>query len=104
MKYFTIDELVRSDTAIIKHIDNTPSDDIKNNLIELIENLLDPIREGWTEYCKINQLGSAGIRVNSGYRCKMLNKAVGGSNSSSHMTGFAVDIVPMNGQMRHFQK
>ena len=104
MKYFTIDELVRSDTAIIKHIDNTPSDDIKNNLIELIENLLDPIREGWTEYCKINQLGNAGIRVNSGYRCKMLNKAVGGSNSSSHMTGFAVDIVPMNGQMRHFQK
>jgi hypothetical protein len=32
------------------------------------------------------------IIINSGYRCPMLNKAVGGSPSSNHLTGCAVDI------------
>ena len=32
------------------------------------------------------------FRINSGYRCSTHNKAVGGSETSSHLIGLAVDI------------
>lgn len=73
MKYFTLEELTRSDTASIKHIDNTPDESITEHLIELVEKLLDPIRERWAKYCDDNQLGNAGIRISSGFRNKELN-------------------------------
>ena len=82
MKYFTIKELSKSSTATQKGIDNTPNSEIVNNLTELVDNILDPLR---TEYGKP-------IKVNSGYRCDALNKAVGGSKTSQHMTGQAADI------------
>lgn len=77
MKYFTISELTRSDTASIKKIDNTPNKEITEHLIELVEKLLDPLRSDWAKYCDDNQLGNAGIRISSGFRNKELNKAVG---------------------------
>lgn len=82
MKYFTIHELTQSDTAHQKGIDNTPPPAIKVKLTSLINNLLDPIREAW---------GSP-ISVNSGYRCPVLNKAVGGVSTSQHQKGEAADI------------
>ena len=82
MKYFTVNELIRSDTAQQKGIDNTPSPAIKVKLISLINNLLDPIREAW----------DGPISVNSGYRCPVLNKAVGGVPTSQHQKGEAADI------------
>lgn len=85
MKYFTIKELCYSDTAKLHKIDNTPTEEIINNLTEFTDNVLDPIREAW---------GSA-IKVNSGYRCEKLNKKVGGSKTSSHKYGFAVDLKPV---------
>lgn len=72
MKYFTIDELCKSDTAKAKRIDNSPSDEIIHNLTSLVDKVLDPLRESY---------GKA-IRVNSGYRCPALNKAVKGSKTS----------------------
>lgn len=103
MKYFTISELTRSDTASIKKIDNTPNKEITEHLIELVEKLLDPLRSDWAEYCDVNRLGNPAISVNSGYRCNELNKAVGGSLISAHLTGYAADIIPSNGQMKEFQ-
>ena len=82
MKYFTINELIRSDTALQRGIDNTPPPPIKIKLSNLINNLLDPIREAW---------GSP-ISVNSGYRCPVLNRAVGGVPTSQHQKGEAADI------------
>lgn len=82
MKYFTVNELIRSDTARAKGIDNTPPPAIKLKLTSLVNNLLDPIREAW---------GSP-ISVNSGYRCPVLNKAVGGVSTSQHQKGEAADI------------
>lgn len=82
MKYFTIKELCKSSTAIQRKIDNTPNSEIVNNLEKLVEFILDPLRE---KYGKP-------IKVNSGYRCPALNKAVGGSKTSHHMTGLAADI------------
>lgn len=81
-KYFTIEELSRSQVASSRGIDNTPVDQIKNNLEVMIDRLLDPVRERW----------GAPITVNSGYRSLELNKAVGGVATSQHTKGQAVDI------------
>lgn len=82
MKYFTIQELSHSDTAVARGIDNCPTAEAIHNLTKLVENVLDPLRE---KYGKP-------ITVNSGYRCPELNKAVGGSKTSDHVKGFAADI------------
>lgn len=82
MKYFTIAELCKSDTAVRKNIDNSPTSEIINNLEQLVRYILDPLRE---KYGKP-------IRVNGAYRCPELNKAVGGSKTSQHMVGQAADI------------
>lgn len=82
MRYFTITEMTQSDTAKRLGINNTPNDTARLNLINLVENILDPLR---SEYGKP-------IIVNSGYRCKKLNNAVGGSSTSQHLAGEAADI------------
>lgn len=81
-KYFTINELTKSSTAKRLGIDNTPTQEIKDNLSKLIDNILDPLREAYQQP----------IIVSSGFRCKALNKAVGGAASSQHCLGMAVDI------------
>ena len=95
MKYFSIDELCHSDKAIALGIDNTPNDEIKSHLVQLVNELLDPLRDAW---------GSA-IKVNSGFRCSRLNRALKGSSpTSAHLVGFAADLVPMNGDITGFKK
>ena len=91
MKFFSIAEMTKSDTARRLGIDNTPSDSIKKNLTLFIEKVLDPIREDW---------GSP-IIVSSGYRCPELNKAVGGVKTSGHMYGFCADL-QVKGDLRKF--
>ena len=91
MKYFSIDEMVRSATAKKYGIDNRPSQDILNNLVLFIETVLDPIREDW---------GSP-IIVSSGYRCPELNKAVGGVKTSGHLYGYCADL-QVKGDLRKF--
>ena len=80
--YFTIKEMCASDTAKRYNIDNTPSEEAKENLQNLIDVVLDPCRE---EY------GNP-ITVNSGYRSRRLNAEVGGEDTSDHLTGEAADI------------
>ena len=82
MKFFSIAEMTRSDTAKRLGIDNTPSDEIKKNLTLFINTVLDPIREDW---------GSP-IIVSSGYRCPELNAKVGGVKTSGHLYGFCADL------------
>lgn len=93
MKYFTIEELCYSETGKLRGIENIPSEEEKQNLIEFVNDILDPLREEW---------GSA-IRVNSGFRSLPLNRALKGSSTSVHPLGYAVDIVPANGNMKKFQ-
>ena len=84
MKYFTIEEMTKSSTAKAKDIDNTPSQEILVKLQKLIEAILDPLREWYGKP----------IKVNSGYRCEALNKAVGSkANNSQHLYGEAADIM-----------
>lgn len=82
MKYFSIKEMTKSNTATAKGIDNTPDQTVTDNLTKLIEAVLDPLREWYGKP----------IIVNSGYRCEALNKAIGGAKSSQHMLGEAADI------------
>lgn len=104
MKYFTMDELVRSDTASERGIDNTPTPEHLQHLIDTVDNLADPLRERWAEICAQEQLGTPAIRVSSGYRSAALNKAVGGSSTSAHSNGYALDLVPLNGEIRRFKE
>lgn len=80
--YFTLAELIKSDTATKKGIDNSPSWAVVEHLRTLVEEFLDPLRSAWGKP----------IRVTSGYRCKKLNSAVGGASTSVHMIGYAADI------------
>ena len=95
MKYFTINELTHSDTAIALGIDNSPSPVIVQHLSELILSLLEPLREAW---------GSP-ILVSSGYRSLRLNKALKhASTTSAHLIGYAADLVPQNKKIEEFKK
>ena len=100
-KYFTISELTKSITATAKKIDNTPTEEIKQHLEELIE-VIDPIREEWTKLCTEKGWDNPKIRTNIGYRCPILNKVIGGSKTSAHMTGYAIDFEPDNQKMNEF--
>lgn len=82
MKFFTLRELTKSDTAMRKGIKNVPSKSEEDNLIVLVENILDPLREAYGKP----------IIVTSGYRCEELNRLIGGSKTSQHRSGQAVDI------------
>ena len=75
---FTFKELVKTDTGL----DNIPDDmNVICNLVRLSE-FLQIIR---------NEL-QLPIIVNSGYRSKEVNEAVGGVSSSYHCKGLAADI------------
>ena len=80
MKYFTMGELLRSSSADSLGIDNTCDITSASALMALVDNVLDPLREWYGKP----------IYVNSGYRCKELNTAIGGAPTSQHMKGEAV--------------
>jgi hypothetical protein len=84
-KNFYLHEFIKSDTATRLGIDNTPPQDVIDNLKYLCENLLQPIRD---------IVGA--VTVNSGYRSPALNKAVNGAKNSQHLTGQAVDFEAVN--------
>jgi len=79
---FTLEELVFSQTAIDKGIDNTPSQEVIDNLTVLCKTILQKIRDKYGDV----------IKVTSGYRCTELNKVLKGSSTSQHRFGEAADI------------
>jgi zinc D-Ala-D-Ala carboxypeptidase len=80
--HFSLSELVRSETATRNGIDNTPGDTEIENLIVTCREILEPVREHY----------GIPFAPNSGYRCLALNRAIGSSDSSQHVTGNAVDF------------
>jgi zinc D-Ala-D-Ala carboxypeptidase len=81
--HFSLEELVASQEAVRKGIDNTPTAAIIENLRRLCEGL---------ERVRV-ALNSKPIHVSSGYRCPALNRAIGGAEKSAHMDGLAADIL-----------
>ncbi len=92
MKYFTLDELTASATAKRRGIKNVPSEEERLNLIALVGAVLDPLRE---KYGKP-------VYVSSGYRCRQLNRNVGGVTGSQHVKGEAADIYSGEGVMENY--
>lgn len=82
MKYFTLKEFTASQTAQRLGINNQLPKSLEKNVEFLINNVLDPIR---------SYIGCQ-VYINSGYRCPLLNKAVGGVAGSQHLLGQAADI------------
>lgn len=82
-KYFTVGELISSNEADKRGIDNRCNKEQVENVKMLINRVLDPLREAYGKP----------IRVTSGFRCEKLNRIVGGSDTSDHMKGRAADII-----------
>jgi hypothetical protein len=81
-KNLTLAEVVRSESAKRNGISNTPTKEHLANLASIALNVFQPIRDHFL----------VPIHISSGYRSLALNKAVGGSNTSQHSKGQALDI------------
>ncbi|OEZ81004.1 peptidase M15 [Janthinobacterium sp. HH104] len=79
--HFSLAELVTSQVATRKDIDNTPAAAVVANLKRLAA-MLEQVRA----------LVGMPIAISSGYRSPALNKAVGGAGNSAHVLGLAADI------------
>jgi hypothetical protein len=75
-------EVVRSETAKRKGVSNMPTPAHIENFKKLAENIFQPIRKHFGKP----------IHISSGYRSDALNKAIGGSKTSQHCKGEAIDI------------
>jgi zinc D-Ala-D-Ala carboxypeptidase len=75
-------EVTRSETAKRRGISNMPTAEHIENFKKLAANIFQPIREHFGKP----------IIISSGYRSAELNKAIGGSLSSQHCSGEAIDI------------
>jgi len=80
--HFTLREFVKSQTAVRLGIANVPDDTEIKNMIALCEEVLEPTRAHFGKP----------VNVNSGFRCPELNRAIGGSSTSQHMSGEAADV------------
>ena len=81
-KHFSLAELTKSSTATRRGSDNDPDSTARENLIVLCSEVLEPVREHY----------GVPFVPNSGFRCLELNRAIGSSDSSQHVTGNAVDF------------
>jgi len=78
---FSLNELTKSDTATRHDIDNTPTMQVIENLQDLVDNVLQPLREKFGP-----------VVVTSGYRSPAVNTKIGGSTTSDHCHGYAADF------------
>ena len=81
-KHLSLAEVTRSETAKRKGVSNMPTPEHLENFKLLAETIFEPIRKHF----------GVPIHLSSGYRSKELNKAIGGSLTSQHCTGEAIDI------------
>ena len=80
--HFTLEELTRSEVAARFGFDNTPNDQEVENLRRLAV-LLESVKSA---------VGMKPVMINSGFRSKPVNDAVGSKDSSQHRIGCAADL------------
>tara|TARA_R100000808_G_scaffold2084_1_gene8800 strand:- start:1249 stop:1725 length:477 start_codon:yes stop_codon:yes gene_type:complete len=78
---FTLSELIKSDTAIRKGINNNPNAEQIEKLKLLCENILQPVRDHFGR-----------VKITSGYRSEELCAAIGSSARSQHAKAEAADF------------
>ena len=81
-EHLDLAEVTRSETAKRKGISNMPTPEHLENFKKLANNIFEPIRKHF----------GVPIHISSGYRSKALNNAIGGSLTSQHCYGEAIDI------------
>jgi hypothetical protein len=81
-QHLSLSEVTRSETAKRRGISNTPTAEHLENFKLLAEKVFEPIRAHF----------GVPIHISSGYRSKELNAAIGGSQTSQHSKGEAIDI------------
>ena len=81
-KHITLQEATHSDTAVRNAINNTPDAATIEKMKLVAEKCFEPLRAWYKKP----------IRVNSFYRSQLLNVKVGGSATSQHCKGEAIDI------------
>lgn len=81
-EHISFEEAVLSPTAIRNGIDNMPNDAQLHNMKMVAENVFEPLRKMYGKP----------IKVNSFFRSEKLNQLVGGSPTSQHTKGQAIDI------------
>jgi len=81
-KHISYKEATFSQTATRKDIDNIPNEEVLERMRTVAENVFEPLRA---------HVGGP-IKINSFYRSIMLNTAIGGSKSSQHTRGEAIDL------------
>jgi hypothetical protein len=81
-EHLALAEVTRSETAKRNGVSNMPTEAHIANFKLLAEKVFEPIRMHFGKP----------IHISSGYRSAALNKAVGGSSSSQHCKGEAIDI------------
>ena len=84
-KHISLQEGIKSITAIRLGIDNSPTDDDMDSMVTLAKKIFEPLRS-WV---------GGPIKINSFYRSPDLNTAIGGSPNSQHCKGQAIDIDDM---------
>ena len=80
--HFTLEELTRSEVAARNGWDNSPKQEEIANLQRLAY-LLEKVKEA---------VGGKPVMINSAFRSKQVNDAVGSKDSSQHRIGCAADI------------
>ena len=78
---FTLSELIKSDTAIRRGINNNPNAEQIEKLKALCENILQPVRDHFGR-----------VKVTSGFRSSELCVAIGSSVNSQHAKAEAADF------------
>ena len=78
---FTLLELIKSDTAVRKGINNNPNAGQIEKLKDLCENILQPVRDHFGR-----------VKVTSGFRSEDLCLAIGSSRNSQHAKAEACDF------------
>ena len=81
-QHLDLSEVIRSESAKRNGISNMPTGEHIANFIILAEKVFEPVREHF----------GVPIHISSGYRSAALNKCVGGSATSQHCKGQAIDI------------
>jgi len=81
-KHISLKEATHSATAKRNGIDNSPTEAHLCNMQDVAHKLFEPVREHF----------NVPIAITSFYRSNALNEAIGGSKTSQHSTGEAIDI------------
>lgn len=81
-EHFTLEEMIVSPTAKRLGLSNNPTQEHIENMRYCCEKILEPVRAHFGKP----------VQINSSYRSPLVNKAVGGSKTSQHVNGQAIDF------------